>query len=316
MVSYLKTMFGDEAKKENVFGFHYLPKIDRRYSWVEMWDRMYNGQVKGLFAFGMNGVAIGPSSEKNIAALKKAEWRVVCEVFPDETSEFWKAPGTTKDDMKNIKTVVYRLPGAGFAEKDGTFVNSARWLQWKYAAVPTPGDAKLDQEILARIFLKVRELYLKEGGKFPDAIQNLSWAYTNPANPSLTEVAKEINGRTLADVTDPKLGQTFKAGQQLPGFAWLRDDGSTMSGNWLYCGSWPDTGSLTQRRGTEDPSGLGVYPNWAWSWPMNRRVLYNRASCDPSGKPWDTGRSQVWWNEAQQKWVGNDIPDFKPDSPP
>ncbi len=100
--------------------------------------------------------------------------------------------------MKNIKTEVYRLPGAGFAEKDGTFVNSARWLQWKWAAVPPPGDARLDQEILARIFLKVRDLYKKEGGKFPDPILNLTWNYTDPNNPSLSEVAKELNGRALA----------------------------------------------------------------------------------------------------------------------
>ncbi len=130
---------------------------------------MYRGTIKGMFAFGMNGVAIGPNSQKNIDALKKADWLVVCEIYPDETSEFWKSPGITAEEMKRIPTTVYRLPGAGFAEKDGTFVNSARWLQWKNAALPPPGEAKLDQEILARIFLRVRELYQKEGGKFPDA---------------------------------------------------------------------------------------------------------------------------------------------------
>jgi len=129
-------------------------------------------------------------------------------------------------------------------------------------------------------------------------------------------VAKEINGKALGDVTDPKTQQTFKAGQQLPGFAWLRDDGTTSCGNWLYAGSWTEAGNLLARRGTEDPSGLGVYPNWAWSWPANRRVLYNRASCDPAGKPWDPERRQVWWSEAAQKWVGNDVPDFKVDSNP
>src|SRR5215813_2292181 len=317
MVSWLKAMYGDAAKKENDFAFQYLPKIDRRYSWVEMWDRMYNGEVKGHIAFGMNGVMIGPNSRKNIEALKKADWLVVCEVFPDETSEFWKAPGTTAEDMKNIKTAVYQLPGAGFAEKDGTFVNSARWLQWKYVALPTPGQAKVDQEIVARIFLKVRDLYQKEGGKFPDAILNATWAYSNPQNPPLAEVAKEINGRALSDLTDEaQPGVTIKGGQQVPGFSWLRDDGSTMCGNWLYSGSWTEAGALSQRRGVDDPSGLGIFPNWAWSWPANRRVMYNRASCDLEGKPWDPARRQVWWNEAQQKWLGVDVPDFKVDSPP
>ncbi len=316
-VSFLKAMYGDAAKKENQWAFHYLPKIDRKYSWVEQWDAMYNGKVKGLLSFGMNGVAIGPNSQKNIDALKKADWLVVCDIYPEETSSFWEAPGTTAEDKANIKTEVYRLPGAGFAEKDGTFVNSARWLQWKWAAVPPPGDAKLDQEILARIFLKVRELYQNEGGKFPDAILNAAWGYTNPNNPSLTEVAKEINGKALADLKDEKQTPSeWKAGQQLPGFAWLRDDGTTSCGNWLYCGSWPDSGSNTQRRGTDDPSGLGVYPTWAWSWPMNRRVMYNRASCNVEGKPWDPSRKQIWWNEATGKWGGNDVPDFKADSNP
>jgi formate dehydrogenase major subunit len=171
---------------------------------------------------------------------------------------------------------------------------------------------------VAQIFLKVRELYKKEGGRFPDPILNLTWSYTQPADPSLAEVAKEINGKALADLNDPnpKSQTVIKAGQQLPGFAWLKDDGSTACGNWIYCGSWTEAGSMMQRRGTEDPSGLGVYPNWGWSWPANRRVLYNRASCDPSGKPWDPSRRQVWWDEGKQTWAGVDVPDFKPDSHP
>jgi formate dehydrogenase major subunit len=317
MVSFLKSLYGDSAKKENDFNYHHLPKIDRKFAWTEMWDEMYAGKVKGLFAFGMNGVAIGPNSRKNIEALKKADFLVVCDLYPEETAEFWRAPGTTPDQMKQINTTVYRLPGAGFAEKDGTFVNSARWLQWKYVAVPPPGEAKVDQEILARIFLKVKELYRSEGGKFPDPIMNLNWAYTTPENPSLAEVAKEINGKALADITlDTQPDVTIKAGQQLPGFAWLKDDGTTACGNWLYSGSWTEAGAQMQRRGTEDPSGLGIFPNWGYSWPANRRVMYNRASCDPAGKPWDAERRQIWWNEAQQKWVGNDVPDFKADSKP
>ena len=315
-VSFLKAMYGEAAKKENGWAFDYLPKVDREYSWSHIWDDMYRGKLKGLLAFGMNGVAIGPNSSKNIDALKKAEFLVVCDIYPEETSDFWRSPGVSPAEMKNIKTEVYRLPGAGFAEKDGTFVNSARWLQWKWAAVPPPGDAKLDQEILTRIFLKVRELYRKEGGKFPDPILNLTWNYTLPENPSLSEVARELNGRAVSDVEDKASGQIVKAGQQLPGFAFLRDDGSTMCGNWIWSGSWTEAGALTQRRGTEDPSGLGIYPNWAWSWPANRRVLYNRASCDVAGKPWDADRPQVWWNEAQKRWAGNDVPDFKVDSPP
>jgi formate dehydrogenase major subunit len=316
VVSFLKAMYGQAATKENDFAFNYLPKIDRNYSWVNIWNDMYEGKVKGIFAFGMNGVMIGPDSLKNIAALKKADWLVVCEIYPDETSEFWRAPGITADEQKQINTTVYRLPGAGFAEKDGSFTNSARWLQWKQIAVPPPGDARLDQDILATIFLKVRELYQKEGGKFPDPVLNATFAYTTPYTPSLAEIAKEVNGKALVDLTDPKTNITIKAGQQLPGFAWLKDDGTTSCGNWIYSGSWIEAGAMIQRRGTEDPSGLGIYPNWAWSWPANRRVLYNRASCDIDGKPWDPSRRQVWWDESKQSWVGNDVPDFKADSAP
>jgi formate dehydrogenase major subunit len=315
-ISYLKALFGDAATKENDFAFDYMPKVDRNYSWTQIWDNMYRGSVKGLFAFGMNGVAIGPDSQKNIDALKKADWLVVGEIYPDETSEFWKSPGISADEMKTINTTVYRLPCAGFAEKDGSMTNSARWLQWKNVAVPPPGQCRLDQDIIAQIFLKVRDLYQTQGGKFPDPILKLTWAYTNAQHPALGELLKELNGKALADLTDPKTQVTIKKGQQLPGFAWLKDDGSTSCGNWIYSGSWTEAGNQTLRRGTEDPSGQGIYQNWAWSWPANRRVLYNRASCDPSGKPWDATRKQVWWNESAQSWAGNDVPDFKPDSDP
>jgi formate dehydrogenase major subunit len=315
-VSFLKAMYGDAATKQNDFAYDYLPKVDRNYSWTQIWDNMYRGKVKGMLAFGMNGVMIGPDTQKNIDALKKADWLVVGEIYPDETSEFWRAPGTTTSEMQNIKTTVYRLPCAGFAEKDGSMTNSARWLQWKNVAVPPPGQARLDQDIVAQIFLRVRDLYKQEAGQFPDPIVNLTWAYTDPQHPSLSDVAKEVNGKALADLTDPATMQTIKSGQQLPGFAWLKDDGTTSCGNWIYSGSWTEAGPQLARRGTEDPSGLGIYPNWAWSWPANRRVLYNRASCDLDGKPWDPERRQVWWNEGSQKWVGNDVPDFKPDSHP
>src|SRR5258707_471787 len=299
-VSFLKAMYGPAATKENDFAFNYLPKIDRNYSWVNIWNDMYEGKIKGFFAFGMNGVMIGPDSNKNIEALKKTDWVVVCEIYPDETSEFWRAPGITAEDQKKINTTVYRLPGAGFAEKDGSMTNSARWLQWKQIALPPPGQARLDQDIVATIFLNVRELYEKEGGKFADPVLNATFAYTNPYAPSLAEVAKEVSGKALTDITDPKTNQTIKAGHQGPGFAWLKDDGTTACGNWICSGSWTEAGAMIQRRGTEDPSGLGIYPNWAWSWPANRRVLYNRASCDVDGKPYDPSRRQICWDEAKQ----------------
>jgi formate dehydrogenase major subunit len=315
-VSFLKAMYGDAAKKENSWGYDYLPKVDRNYSWAQLWDNMYNGVVKGVFAFGINGVAIGPNTNKNINALKKADWLVVGEIYPDETSEFWKSPGISVEEMKKIQTIVYRLPCATFAEKDGSMTNSGRMLQWSNPALPLPSGCRVDHGIVSQIFLKVRELYKKDGGKFPDPVLNLSWPYTTPAVPSLDEVLKEINGKTLVDAEDPTTKQQLKAGQQLPGFTWLKDDGTTASGNWIYCGAFTEAGNMTARHETADPSGLGVFPNRAWSWPANRRILYNRASCDMDGKPWDASRRQIWWSDAMQKWVGVDVPDFKVDSKP
>jgi anaerobic selenocysteine-containing dehydrogenase len=163
--------------------------------------------------------------------------------------------------------------------------------------------------------LAVRALYAKEGGALPEPIANLSWAYSNPTSPDLGEVLKEINGRALADVHDPKdpTKVVKAAGQQLDGFAQLTDDGTTLCGNWLHSGVYPEAGNLAQRRSTADPSGLGMFPNWTYSWPANRRVMYNRASADAQGKPWDPTRVGIQWNG--EKWVG-DTPDMKPDAPP
>src|SRR5258707_2294414 len=152
-----------------------------------MWDDMYNGTIKGMLAFGMNGVAIGPNSKKNIDALKKADFLVVGEIYPDETSEFWKSPGITTDEMKQIQTTVYRLPCAGFAEKDGSVTNSARWLLWKNTAVPTPGEARLDQPILAQLFLKIREPYKRHGGTVADPILNVTVQYNGASSACLAD---------------------------------------------------------------------------------------------------------------------------------
>src|SRR5258708_1059413 len=273
-VSMLKAFYGDAATKQNGWAFDYLPKVDRNYSWVQMWDDMYRGTLKGMLAFGMNGVAIGPNSKKNIDALKKADFLVVGEIYPNETSDFWRAPGISTDEMKQIQTTVYNLPCAGLAEKDRSMTNSARWVLWQNTAVPTPGDARLDQAIVAQIFLKVRELYKKEGGKFPDPILNLTWNYSSPSSPPLAEVLKEINGKALADLEDPATKQQIKAGQPVPGFAWLKDDGTTLSVNWIYSGAFTESTNHPARPAPTDPSGMGVHPGWGWPWPATRRVVY------------------------------------------
>ncbi len=327
MVSTLKALYGKAGTKENDFGYEWLPKIDGNYSWMFIFDDMYRGNSsraggqepgpEGLLTFGMNPVGIGPNSPKMIGALSKLKWLVVVENHQVETATFWKAPKEYGGaDPSQIQTEVFQLPASNFAEKDGSFTNSARWIQWKWKAVDPPGLIKTDQEILARIFLAVRDLYRKDKGALPEQIMSVDWSYGNPVAPDLSEVLKELNGKALEDLHDPKDKTKLikAAGQQLDGFGQLQDDGSTMVGNWLMSGCYTEAGNLTQRRSsTDDASGLGMFHNWTFSWPANRRVMYNRASADAEGKPWDPTRVGIKWNG--QKWVG-DVPDMKPDAPP
>jgi formate dehydrogenase major subunit len=326
MVSLLKAMYGAAATPENEFGYAWLPKIDGNYSWMYIFDDMYRGTSKraggdepgpeGFITFGMNPVGTGPNSKKMVAALAKLKWMVVVENVETETAMFWKAPAEYEPPpAAQIGTEVYLLPAASFAEKDGTFTNSARWLQWKWRATDPPGQAKADQEIVARLVMAVRDLYKKDGGAFPEPIFNVSWSYSNPTSPDLGEVLKEMNGKALVDLPDPKdpTKVVRAAGQQVAGFGELRDDGSTMCGNWLHSGVYPEAGNLAQRRNNADPTGLGMFHQWAFAWPANRRIMYNRASADAAGAPWDAKRSGVRWNG--QAWVG-DVPDMKADAPP
>ena len=323
-VSQMKAYYGKAATKQNEFGYHWHPKLPQNpaggyenWSWAFIFDHMHNGKMDGFFSFGMNPVCNGPNTNKAIAALANLKWLVVAENFDQETASFWKPELLAEINKKpgDVKTEVFLLPAANFAEKDGTFTNSARWMQWKWKAVDPPGEAKADQEIVGRIFLKVRELYKKEGGKLPDPVLNLNWWYSNPASPSQAELCKEVNGWALEDLKDEKDPKTIvlKAGQQLGKFLDARADGSTLSGDWLHIGMYTEAGNLTQRRNNADPSGLGRYSEWTFNWPANRRVMYNRCSADANGKPWDPLRPGIVWNG--EKWVG-DVPDYKPDSPP
>jgi formate dehydrogenase-N alpha subunit len=324
VVSQMKAFYGKNANKENEFGYQLHPKLPQtptggyeNWSWAYIFDSMYAGKMEGLIDFGMNPVSNGPHSKKAIEALGKLKWLVVAENFETETAAFWRADiqDVVGGKPAGVQTEVFMLPAANFAEKDGTFTNSGRWIQWKWKAVDPPGLAKTDQEIIARIFLKVRDLYRQDGGKFPAPILGLNWWYSNPVSPSMDEVCKEINGWAIEDVKDEKDSKTIalKAGSQLGKFLDCRADGSTLSGNWLYIGMYTDAGNLTQRRVNSDPTAQGRYSNWAFNWPANRRVMYNRCSADANGKPWDPTRPVISWNG--EKWVG-DVPDYKVDSPP
>ena len=310
-VSLQKAWWGDAAREENDWAYDYLPKLDRVYDMLQTYELMHQGRFNGYLAQGFNPLAAAPNKAKLSAALAKLKFLVVMDPLVTETSEFWRNFGEHNDvDPSEIETEVFRLPTSCFAEEEGALVNSGRWLQWHWKGAEPPGEARTDIEIMAGIFTRLRRLYETEGGAFPDPILNLTWPYANPESPSPEEIAKEYNGRALADVTDETDPTRIvrRAGEQLAGFGELRDDGTTACGCWIYAGCWTEAGNQMARRDNSDPTGIGQTLNWAWSWPANRRVLYNRASCDSQGRPFNPARRLIEWNGT--RWAGADTPDF------
>jgi formate dehydrogenase major subunit len=308
MVSLLKAWWGEHATAENSFCYNYLPKRNGNHSYLQIIKKIIEGGMEGLVCMGMNPAVGGPDSLRAREGLGKLNWLVTADLWETETSIFWKRPGV---NPKDIKTEVFMLPAAASMEKEGSISNSGRWAQWRYTAVEPPGDAKSDLWILDQFHTRLKAFYKKEGGAFPNPITKLSWAYGHGHEPDVHLVAKEINGYFTRDVTikDKDKIIEFKAGEQVPAFAQLQDDGSTVSGCWIYCGSYTNKGNMMARRDATDlPNGLGMYPNWAWSWPVNRRILYNRASVDKTGKPFDPKRPVITWNAFEKKWEG-DVPD-------
>jgi formate dehydrogenase major subunit len=302
MASFLKAMFGEAATKENDFGYSWMPKIDdgMSYSWLDIFDEMYKGNFKGFFAWGQNPACSGANSNKTRQALAKLDWMVNVNIFDNETASFWKGPGMKPGE---IKTEVFFLPCNTSVEKEGSITNSGRWMQWRYAAAKPPRGPKGDGDIMVELFEKVRALY-ESGGKFPEPIKNLRWDYVKDGKYDPHAIAKLINGYFEQDVTIKDT--SYKKGSLVPSFAFLLDDGSTSSGNWLYCQSYNEKGNMAARREKKDPTGMGLYPEWAWCWPVNRRIIYNRAAVDLNGKPWSSNKNILEYKDG--KWIG-DVPD-------
>jgi formate dehydrogenase major subunit len=317
-VSLMKAWYGASATAENNWGYDWLPKLDiPGYDVLKVFDMMYQGQVNGYFCQGFNPIGSFPNKAKISAGLARLKFLVVMDPLHTETAEFWRNAGEYNDvDTASIQTTVFRLPTSCFAEEDGSLVNSGRWLQWHWKGGEPPGQARTDVAIMAGLFHRLRELYRAEGGAYAEPLLNLEWAYKQPEEPTPEEIAREYSGRALSDLVDPASGALqVKAGEQLAGFGQLRADGSTASGCWIWCGAWTQQGNQMARRDNADPFGMGQTLGWAWAWPANRRILYNRASADPAGNPWNPVKKRlVWWDGT--RWTGTDVPDFVVDSPP
>src|SRR5438046_2352569 len=233
MVSLLKGWYGDAATKANDFAFNFIPKPAQNSSWMSIYDQSLKGKMQGLILSGMTATSIGPDSNRVMEALANLKWLVVMDALPTTSSEFWHRPGA---DPKSIQTEVFLVPTTHWIEKDGSFVNSGRWSQWKDQVLPPEGNARHDHWILADLFQRVKTLYQQQGGKFPDPVMALTFKYKDPAKPELDEIAQEINGFDL------------KTGKRMATFAALKDDGTTTAGDWIYTGSYPPSGNLMQRK--------------------------------------------------------------------
>jgi len=306
VVNTLKSWFGDAATPENDFMFGSLLKKSgkKNYSVLRMFETALDGKMKMLWVMGQNPLVTNPNLKVTQAGLARLEMLVVQDLWETETAAFWKAPGV---DPKSIQTEVVLLPAAYFMEKEGTITGSGRLVQWRYEAVKPPGEARSDIRIIDAMFRKVRSLYQGSTDPKDAPILTAVWDYSEK---SLSEdVLREINGKVVKDVTLPD-GRVLKAGDPIGGIAELQGDGSTASGSWIYAGVMKGGKNLSKRRDNKtDPSGLGIYPNFAWSWPGNMHVLYNRASCGVDGKPRPGVIPLVWWDEKEKKWKGHDTPD-------
>jgi formate dehydrogenase major subunit len=307
-VSFQKAMWGPAATRENDWAYEWLPKLDvPSYDVLRAFELACEGKLNGYVIQGFNPLMTFPNRAKVTEGLSRLKFVVVMDPLQTETARFWQNHGDYNDvDPKKIETEVFELPTTCFAEDEGSLSNSSRWLQWHWAAQEPPAEARSDIDIMAGLHRRIVALYKAEGGAFPDPILNVNWPYELAESPRPDELAREINGYALSDIT--VAGTPIKAGRQLAGFSQLTDDGTTACGCWVYSGCFTEAGNQMARRDNTDPGDRGIAPGWAWAWPANRRILYNRASCDPAGKPWSERKKLIEWDG--KSWVGFDVPDY------
>ena len=298
LISMLKAWYGDHAVEENDFCFDYLPKLDDKdRSHIGMYKYMGEGEIKGMICWADNPAVTGPSASAKREYTKNLDWLVSIDIFENETAAFWKEPGV---DPTEIDTEVFLLPGSASFEREGTISNSGRWIQWRYQAQKPLGDAKTDIWIVDQLYKAIRAEYEKNAGPFADPILKLTWDYGEEADANA--VAMEVNGYDT------------RTGQLLENFTKLADDGSTACGCWIYSGYYNNATHPACKSRIREESGIGTNAKWAFAWPLNRRIIYNRCSADLQGNPWNPETPLMWWDG--EAWQCNDVPDFNANVPP
>jgi formate dehydrogenase major subunit len=309
MVSLLKAWWGDAATEENDFCFDYLPRIDGDHSHYSMMIKMLDGEVQGMFCLGQNPAVGSANSKLMRLALAKAKWLVVRDSSPTESALFWKdSPEHESGEVRaeDIATEVFFLPCAAHTEKDGNFTNTQRLLQWHWKAVDPPGDARSELHWIYHLGKAVREKLAGSTDPRDRPILDLTWDYPlrGPHDePDAEAVLREINGRG-------------PDGELLPRYEELKDDGSTACGSWIHCGIYKDgVNQSARKRPGQDQNWIAH--EWGWAWPKDVRILYNRSSADPDGKPWSERKRYVWWDADEERWTSlGDTPDFPPTKSP
>ncbi len=309
IVSLLRAWYGDAAREDNGWCFNHLPKISGDHSHMTTVASMADGGVKGYFIMGENPTVGSMHGALHRKGMRELEWLVVRDFAVTETADFWRdAPEIERGEVRtaDIKTEVFFFPCAAHTEKDGTFTNTQRLLQWHHAAIEPPGDCRSELHFMYHLGRRLREMYSGSSDPKDRPILDVTWDYPTVGRheePDAEAVLAEISGFRWADRSPVK------------NFVELQADGSTACGCWIYSGSRADGINQTARRKPGQEQSW-VAPEWGWAWPMNRRMLYNRASADPEGKPWSERKQYLWWDEEKGRWTGYDVADFILERPP
>ncbi len=309
VVSLLKAYWGDAATEENDWCYDYLPHLSGDHSHMTTVADMADGAIRGYFLMGENPTVGSMHGALHRKGLRELDWLVVRDFTVTESADFWRdAPEIARGEVRpeDIGTEVFFFPAAAHTEKDGTFTNTQRLLQWHHKAVEPPGECRSDLWFMYHLGKRLKALYRASRRKRDRPIKHLTWDYPihgEHEEPDAEAVLREIGGFTVSD------------GTPLSGFTDLEADGSTACGCWIYSGCFADGVNQTARRkpGAEQ---TWVAPEWGWAWPSNRRILYNRASADPDGNPWSERKKYVWWDADRETWDGFDVPDFIADRAP